>query len=154
MIETLPGTAVTARPPTATSSRSYAKRRPSQVVISRSVWLDVGQTRDVQPCAVIARDAGEVEAVGDAEAERLGDGERPVGELGRVSHQLELGRLGRQRSQRDQRLETSDAAPDDRHLAFSSFVHTNRLNPTATGGIRRNGAAGSQCLAAVARMPR
>ena len=54
------------------------------------VGLDAGRPRHVQRRAVIAGDLAQVEAAGGAEAERLGHGQRPVRELRRGRHQLEL----------------------------------------------------------------
>ena len=77
--------------------------------------------------AAPARDVGERDRAGPAEAERLGDRGRPVEELGARREQLEPGLAAGELVQRQQRLERRDAAAGDDHARARAPLVTSHL---------------------------
>ena len=112
---------------------------PSQV----GVGVDRGELAEGEAGRGGLGDRGELEVMGAAGVERLGDRERAVPELGLGCEQLEVDQVAGERSQREQRLQPGHAAAGDQNtqtavaLRALGFRHPASLAVTLRLRIRK-----------------
>ena len=81
--------------------------------------LGVRQRADADAGAAVAGDSREVEAVCLTDPGRLGDGQRPLDELSLGAQQIDLDLLPGRGPQREQQLESGNAAAGDQNAGVA-----------------------------------